>query len=146
MSISLTKTAIATSLVLFSVVAPLASAATVTVPNNIEISSVDGHAVNAPSKINVAPGEHLIALKYNDYFNMSADEAGDWVNSNTLFAKINVTSQNQITLSTPVINDVADAQAFVQQPQLFAKDGQGARQTIALQSESALLTNLLENH
>lgn len=145
MSISMMKTAVAASLVLSAVVAPLASAATVTVPNSIELSSVDGHAVNAPSNINVAPGEHLIALKYKDYFDMGADESGDWVNSNILYAKINVTHQQQITLSTPTINDVADAQAFVQQPQLIARDDQGDHQTIALQSESALLTNLLVN-
>ncbi|KFZ36278.1 hypothetical protein HR45_17395 [Shewanella mangrovi] len=146
MFVSMTKTVIAASLVVSAIAAPLASAATLHVPDSIQISSIDGHAVNVFSTIKLDAGEHLITLKYRDYFNTYADDSGDWVNSNTLFGKINIGQQTEISLATPKILDVADARAFVQQPTLLQRDGQGNSQTIKLQSAYGVLANLLESH
>ncbi|MCH1925862.1 DUF2057 domain-containing protein [Shewanella sp. C32] len=143
MCISLTKTVIAASLTLTAVVAPLASAATLKVPDSIEISSIDGQAVSPLANINLSAGDHLITLKYNDYFSAYADDSGDWVSSKTLFAHIKVGDQAQLTLATPVIQNAADARAFVKQPQLQLTDNQGGSATVQLQSQAALLTQLL---
>ncbi|WP_417762455.1 DUF2057 family protein [Shewanella sp.] len=143
MCVSLTKTVIAASLTLAAVVAPLASAATLHVPDSIEISSVDGQAVTPLNRINLTEGDHLITLKYNDYFSAYADDSGDWVSSKTLFAHIKVGDQPQLTLTTPAIDNAAEARAFVMQPRLQLTDNQGLSDTVELQSQAAVLSQLL---
>jgi uncharacterized protein YccT (UPF0319 family) len=118
---------IGASLLLCSFVTLNASAATLTIADNLVIRDIDDKSVeqgflSSSQVFQLTQGQHVLVLKYKDVFE-DLDFAEDrLVKSDYFVVKFSVENQQELLLSTSHINDLAAAERFVKSPELMLSD------------------------
>jgi uncharacterized protein YccT (UPF0319 family) len=118
---------IGASLLLCSFVTLNASAATLTIADNLVIRDIDDKSVeqgflSSSQVFQLTQGQHVLVLKYKDVFE-DLDFAEDrLVKSDYFVVKFSVENQQELLLSTTNINDLTEAERFVKSPELILSD------------------------
>jgi uncharacterized protein YccT (UPF0319 family) len=118
---------IGASLLLCSFVTLNASAATLTIADNLVIRDIDDKSVeqgflSSSQVFQLTQGQHVLVLKYKDVFE-DLDFAEDrLVKSDYFVVKFSVENQQELLLSTSHINDLVAAERFVKSPELMLSD------------------------
>lgn len=126
------------SLLLSGFIAVQASAATLTVTDNLIVRDVDDKTVDhgflsKKQQLELTPGQHSLVIKYKDVFE-DIDFAEDrLVTSDYFVVRFNVTTQQKLLLSTTEINNLAAAERFVSSPELTLRDEHKQELVLALQ-------------
>jgi uncharacterized protein YccT (UPF0319 family) len=118
---------IGASLFLCSFVTLNASAAKLTITDNLVIRDIDDKSVeqgflSKNQVFQLTQGKHVLVLKYKDVFE-DLDFAEDrLVKSDYFVVKFSVENQQELLLSTTNINDLTEAERFVKSPELILSD------------------------
>ncbi|GGI81968.1 DUF2057 family protein [Shewanella gelidii] len=121
-------------------------AASVSLPESLEIRSLNGQAVTGVSQIQLSEGEHLLELQYDDLFESNADDTGARVTSQALYLPIELQDSQAYRLVTANINSEEDARAFVDAPVVYLLDTQGNRRQIDLVTQKQLMLQVILGH
>lgn len=131
-------TAVALTLVSFS-----SLAASVSFPESLDITGVNGQTKLNHHQVQLKQGENLIELKYYDMFEVNADDSGAWVKSQPLYLLMTSDSQEQYQAFTPTIDTEEEAYAFISNPVLTLTDTAGMEQKVTLLTHHQLMAQLL---
>ena len=123
-----------TSLVSFS-----SSAASVSFPDSLTVTGINGDTQFGTHEIQLAEGKNLIELKYHDIFEVNADDSGAWVKSAPLYLIMSSNQQVQYQAMTPVIDNQDEAYDFIDNPVITLKDAQGESRDITLLNHHQLM-------
>ena len=127
-----------TSLVSFS-----SSAASVSFPDSLSVTGINGETKFGTHQIKLAEGKNLIELKYHDIFEVNADDSGAWVKSAPLYLILNSDEQVQYQAMTPVIDTEDEAYDFIDNPVITLKGTQGDSKNVTLLTHHQLMAQLL---
>ena len=132
------------ALTLASLVSFSSSAASVSFPDSLSVTGINGDTKFDTHEIQLAEGKNLIELKYHDIFEVNADDSGAWVKSAPLYL---IMSSNEQVLRyqamTPVIYTAEEAYDFIDNPVITLKDTQGESRDITLLNHHQLMAKLL---
>ena len=131
-------TAVALTLASFS-----SLAASVSFPESLDITWVNGQTKFNNRQVQLNQGENLIELKYYDIFEVNADDSGAWVKSQPLYLLMTSDSQKQYQAFTPTIDTEEEAYAFINNPVITLTDTTGMEKEIALLTHHQLMSQLL---
>ncbi|MFT5235671.1 MAG: hypothetical protein ACI90A_001034 [Shewanella sp.] len=131
-------TAVALTLASFS-----SLAASVSFPESLDITGVNGQTKLNNRQVQLNQGENLIELKYYDIFEVNADDSGAWVKSQPLYLLMTSDSQEQYQAFTPTIDTEEEAYAFINNPVITLTDTAGMEKEIALLTHHQLMSQLL---
>lgn len=126
-----------TALVSFS-----SNAASVSFPDSLAVTGVNGETQFATHQIQLAEGENLIELKYHDIFEVNADDSGAWVKSGPLYLILE-SDLGQYQAMTPIIDTEEEAYDFINNPIITLKGAQGSKRNVALLTHHQLMAKLL---
>lgn len=115
------------SVLLCSFIAVKASAAELTVTDNLILRDVDDKAVehgflSKKQTIELSPGKHVLVIKYKDVFEDLDLGEDRLVKSDYFVVKLVVENQQKLFLSTSKISDLASAERFVKSPEVILLD------------------------
>ncbi|MPY25426.1 DUF2057 domain-containing protein [Shewanella psychropiezotolerans] len=126
------------SLVSFS-----SSAASVSFPDSLSVTGINGETKFGTHEIQLAEGKNLIELKYHDIFEVNADDSGAWVKSAPLYLILSSNEQVQYQAITPVIYTEEEAHDFIDNPVITLKETQGESKDVTLLTHHQLMAQLL---
>ncbi len=118
-------------------------AASVSFPESIDVTGVNGKSQLNNHQIELTKGENLIELKYYDIFEANADDSGAWVKSQPLYLLISSENQEQYNALTPRIDTEEEAYDFINNPVLTLKNTAGKEKEVALLTHHQLMAKLL---
>ncbi|MCL1074451.1 DUF2057 family protein [Shewanella dokdonensis] len=125
-------------------VAPLTQAAQVFVPDDLQILSVDGHSGDQSNNtLQLNQGSHVLVVQYRDLFSgVTAEDSATWVKSQPLYLQFSVDTKD-VALTTPTLDDVADAQTYLKHPYLDIYTNKDNSRRLALQPAADVIADLL---
>lgn len=129
------------SVLLCSFIAVKASAAELTVTDNLILRDVDDKAVehgflSKKQTIELSPGKHVLVIKYKDVFEDLDFAEERLVKSDYFVVKFKVNQQQTLILSTTKIQDLAAAERFAKNPELILLDEDKQEIVLALEKLS----------
>lgn len=131
------------ALTLASLVSFSSSAASVSFPDSLTVTGMNGDTKFAPHEIQLAEGKNLIELKYFDIFEVNADDSGAWVKYAPLYLIMSSNQQVQYQAMTPVIDNQDEAYDFIDNPVITLKDAQGESIDITMLNHHHLMAKIL---
>lgn len=125
-------------------IAPVSQAAKVSLPDDLQVLSIDGHSDNNTSDtLQLNKGSHVLVVRYRDLFSgITADDSATWVKSQPLYLQFSVDTQN-VALTTPTLDDVADAQTYLKHPYLDITTNKADSRRLSLQPAANVIADLL---
>ncbi|WP_065188755.1 DUF2057 family protein [Shewanella woodyi] len=118
-------------------------AASVSFPESIDVTGVNGKSQFSNHQIELTKGDNLIELKYYDIFEANADDSGAWVKSQPLYLLMNADNQDQYQAFTPKIDTEEEAYDFIENPVLTLTNTAGKEKEVALLTHHQLMAKLL---
>uniref|UniRef100_A0A7S9IV75 DUF2057 domain-containing protein n=1 Tax=Shewanella eurypsychrophilus TaxID=2593656 RepID=A0A7S9IV75_9GAMM len=118
------------------------SAASVSFPDSLAVTGINGETKFGAHQIQLADGKNLIELKYHDIFEVNADDSGAWVKSAPLYLILE-SDQGQYQAMTPVIDTEEEAYDFIDNPVITLTGAQGDSKDVALLTHHQLMAKLL---
>ncbi|WP_076413391.1 DUF2057 family protein [Shewanella sp. UCD-KL12] len=136
-------TAIALTVASLTAFSSTATAASVSFPDSLAVTGINGESQLGTQQIQLADGENLIELKYHDIFEVNADDSGAWVKSAPLYLILDTDEQLQYKAMTPVIDTEDEAYDFINNPVITLKGAHGESKDVALLTHHQLMAKLL---
>ena len=104
-----------------------ADTAYITIPEDIEVVSVDGQRIKSFSdyilstvqEINVTPGEHLIVVRYNAFWDRSNLQKQEEIKSKKVALKFNAARGGLYTITHPEVDDRMAAKKLAENPNIW---------------------------
>ena len=115
------------SILLCSFITVKASAATLTITNNLIVRDLDDKAVehgflSKKQQLELTQGQHILVIKYKDVFEDLTLGGDILVDTDYFVVKFSVENQQEFFLSTSNVSDLASAERFVKSPELTLLD------------------------
>ncbi len=136
-------TAVALTVASLTAFSSTATAASVSFPDTLEVTGINGETQFNSHKIQLVDGENLIELKYHDIFEVNADDSGAWVKSAPLYLIMNSDEQVKYQAVTPIIDTEDEAYDFIDNPVITLKGAQGDNKDVTLLTHHQLMAKLL---
>ncbi|WP_076413996.1 DUF2057 family protein [Shewanella sp. UCD-KL12] len=136
----LTKTALSA---IITIASASAFAASVSLPNNLQVSEINGVKVGNSQEFQMANGQNLVSLKYVEDFAVNADDSGALIKSEPLFWHVSVQDGTHYTITIPELNTQDEARNFVNNPVIQVSNNKGATRTANLANQYQLMAGLL---
>ncbi|WP_428617741.1 DUF2057 family protein [Shewanella sp.] len=134
----------ASALTLF--VANVASAATLTLPSELEVQGSEVKLVQQQKVLSLDSGKQLVEVVYRDLFADNADDSGAWITSAPLYLTLDVRSDDAYRLVLPEIVTQQDAETFIRMPNALLMSEGGQQQQLTLMNHQQLMEKIwLEN-
>jgi uncharacterized protein YccT (UPF0319 family) len=126
---------------LYSFISLNVNAAKLTVTDNLIIRDIDNKAVeqgffSTQQTVELAKGQHTLVIKYKDVFEDLDMGEEKLVKSDHFVVKFNVENQQELSLSTINIKNLAQAELFVRAPELTLLDENKKNLVLDLESLS----------
>lgn len=142
MKTSIQTLLIAASLSLFAI--GFAEAAQLKLPSNMTVAAVDGSKPQTGSP-ELAPGEHLLELKFADYYAVNAEDSGQWLRSGPLYVQLTVGDEQALSIKLPPVKTVEQGRSFLKRPEVtLSRDGEES--TATLMDHAALMAWMAKSH
>ncbi|QYK01686.1 DUF2057 family protein [Shewanella psychrotolerans] len=134
----------ASALTLF--VANVASAASLTLPSELEVQGSEVKLVQQQKVLSLDSGKQLVEVVYRDLFADNADDSGAWLTSAPLYLTLDVQRDDAYRLVLPEIVTQQDAETFIRMPKTLLVSEDGQQQQITLMNHQQLMEKIwLEN-
>ncbi|CAM3401003.1 DUF2057 family protein [Shewanella violacea] len=138
------KTFITVAALIFASLASFSSsAASISFPDSLSVTGINGETIFATHEIQLTKGKNLIELKYHDTFEVNADDSGAWVKSAPLYLIINANNQVQYQAMTPIIDTEDEAYDFINKPVISLQSPQGESKNVTLLTHYQVMAQLL---
>ncbi|AQS35500.1 hypothetical protein Sps_00280 [Shewanella psychrophila] len=131
------------ALALISLTSFSSSAASVSFPDSLSVTGINGETKFGTHEIQLAEGKNLIELKYHDIFEVNADDSGAWVKSAPLYLIMSSVEQAQYQAMTPVIDTEDEAYDFIDNPVITLTRSLGESKDVTLLTHHQLMAQLL---
>lgn len=119
-----------------------ASAASLTLPDEIQVQGGDVKLGHQQSVLTLDSGKQLVELVYRDIFADNADDSGVWVTSQPLYLTLDVKADDAYRLVLPEILSQQDAEAFIDAPKARLVSQNGRQQELTLMNHQELMEKI----
>ena len=137
---SFARKVIATSLLLTA--SSSLYAAVISMPENLEITTINGQSSKTASTVELSQGRHLLEFKYDGLFEANADDTDARVLSGRLYLPLELSGSSDYRIEIGQIYSEEQAREFISNPTISLLDNQGNQQSHTLLTQNQLLTNL----
>jgi uncharacterized protein YccT (UPF0319 family) len=130
---------------LLSIVSSVSMAATISLPDNLIFTAVDGKTVQNKSQIDIAPGQHLIQIQYYDVFRPGVDDT-DIIKSDALYWIYNLAKDEDIQVKTKEVLSSTSAKNFIKSPLITLDRANIKGETVKLVNHEELMAIIMKQH
>ncbi|WP_434939918.1 DUF2057 family protein [Shewanella sp. HL-SH8] len=133
------------AITLLLLVSTASMAATITLPDYLVFTAIDGKTVSKSSEIEIVPGQHLIELQLYELFSSGADDT-NFIKSDALYWSINLTNDEDIKVSTTDILSLKNAKNFIKSPMITLNSASLKDETVKLVNHEELMAIIMKQH
>lgn len=130
---------------LLSLASSVSMAATISLPDYLVFTAVDGKPTQKTSKIEVQQGQHLIELQFFELFSSAADDT-NFIKSDSLYWSLNLTKDEDIQVSTKEILSAKNAKSFLLSPIITLNSPSMSDATVSLVNHEELMAIIMKQH
>lgn len=116
-------------------------AATLSIPDDIELIAVNGKHVEVDIDIELPPGQHFIEVRYAELFDTMSDNSL-WVRSSSMYLTLKLEDEGRYQLSTPNYHSYEEAESFKDNPKLFITSETGVKEEVKVMDMSNIISKL----
>ena len=131
---------LASALTIF--VTNFASAASLTLPSELEVQGSEVKLVQQQKVLSLDSGKQLVEVVYRDLFADNADDSGAWITSAPLYLTLDVKDDDAYRLVLPKIITQQDAETFIRMPKAHLVSEDGLQQQLTLMNHQQLMEKL----
>jgi uncharacterized protein YccT (UPF0319 family) len=121
-------------------------AASISLPDNMQITELNGVSVADHQHSELTKGQHLLTLRYIEDFSTNADESAALIKSKSLYWNVVLQGDEEYEVTLPQIETIDDAQKFIQNPLIKVNSKNGLVRTEKLLSHNQLMSSIMEQH
>ena len=133
------------AITLLSAVSSMSMAATISLPDYLEFTSIDGQPTDRSSTIDIKQGQHLVELRFFEVFTAGADDT-NFVKSDSLYWSLNLTNDEDIQVSTKDILSTKNAKSFISSPVITLNSASMSNETVTLVNHEELMAIIMKQH
>ena len=109
---------------------PALSATSITISDNLVLKAVNDKSVgfnffSTSNKIDLPQGKHTLLVKYKDVFEDLDFAEERLIESEKFIIKLTLTNEKSLSLSTPKIKNLAEAEGFSNRPEIILNNSKG---------------------
>lgn len=133
------------AITLLSLASTVSMAATITLPDYLIFTAVDGQSVANKGQIDIEPGQHLLELKFYDVYSTGADDT-NFVKSDALYWSLNLTKNEDIQVRAKDIFTTKSARKFIDSPQITIDTASLKGESVKLVNHAELMSIIMKQH
>ncbi|MBB1322144.1 MULTISPECIES: DUF2057 family protein [Shewanella] len=130
---------------LLSLVSSVSMAATISLPDYLIFTAVDGKPVSNKSQLEISPGQHLIELQFYELFSSGADDT-NFIKSDALYWSFNLSRDEDIKVYTKEILSSKNAKNFIKSPFITLESATIKGETVKLVNHEELMAIIMKQH
>ncbi len=133
------------AITLLSLASTVSMAATITLPDYLIFTAVDGQSVANKGQIDIEPGQHLLELQFYDVYSTGADDT-NFVKSDALYWSLNLTKNEDIQVRAKDIFTTKSARKFIDSPQITIDTASLKGESVKLVNHAELMSIIMKQH
>jgi uncharacterized protein YccT (UPF0319 family) len=133
------------AITLLSLASSAAMAATISLPDYLIFTAVDGKSSSNKSEMEVSPGQHLIELQFYDVFSSGADDT-NFIKSDALYWSLYLTKDEDIHVRSKEIFSSTNAKKFIASPVITLDRASVKGENVKLVNHEELMAIIMKQH
>ncbi|MGI2037336.1 DUF2057 family protein [Shewanella frigidimarina] len=133
------------AITLLSLASSVSMAATISLPDNLIFTAIDGKSVSNSAQMEVSPGQHLIELQFYDVFSSGADDT-NFIKSDALYWSLHLTKDEDIQVRSKEIFSSTNAKKFIASPMITLDRDSVKGENVKLVNHEELMAIIMKQH
>ncbi|UCX05564.1 DUF2057 family protein [Shewanella glacialimarina] len=130
---------------LLSLASSASMAATISLPDYLIFTAIDGKPVLNKSQLEVSSGQHLIELQFYEVFSSGPDDTNS-IKSDSLYWSLNLSKDEDIQVYTKDILSSKNAKNFIKSPFITLESATIKGETVKLVNHQELMAIIMKQH